>query len=142
MIGNVILLGLTIIAILYGANAYFFSVLQKNGALLNLPPDHVYFQLIHEQKALMNTIFIATAIGVNLLIYGWGVVVSNRIAGPIYRLCKHINEVVNGETDRDLSFREKDYFPEVAEEFNKIMVVIRNESKTLDSNSRKKAKSV
>lgn len=43
---------------------------------------------------------------------------SNRIAGPIYQLKKHLNEYQNGKEYSDIQFREKDFFQELAQSVN------------------------
>jgi hypothetical protein len=45
--------------------------------------------------------------------------VSHRIAGPMYKLTKYLAELREGKEVGELYFREGDYFPEVADEINK-----------------------
>jgi nitrogen fixation/metabolism regulation signal transduction histidine kinase len=75
----------------------------------------------------MGRIFLGTSLGVMLLTTVWGLLISHRIAGPIYRMCLHLDLVANGKTEKDVSFRKKDFFPELAEAFNRHMRVVRGE---------------
>ncbi len=50
-----------------------------------------------------------------------GLVVSNRIVGPIYRLVRHMEDFqVTGKFE-EIHFRKDDHFKEIAISFNKIM---------------------
>lgn len=46
---------------------------------------------------------------------------SNRLAGPIYRLKRHMNELTEGKKVQPLRFRRNDYFVEVSETYNKLI---------------------
>lgn len=43
---------------------------------------------------------------------------SHKIAGPLYKLQKHLKLVRDGENPGDLSFRKGDYFQEIATDIN------------------------
>lgn len=51
----------------------------------------------------------------------YGLYFSNRIAGPIYHMRKCIGRIMSGEKGVRLSFRENDYFPELATEMNQLI---------------------
>ncbi len=44
--------------------------------------------------------------------------ISHRIAGPLYKLQKHFSELGKGNFDQELHFRKKDYFTELANDYN------------------------
>lgn len=46
---------------------------------------------------------------------------SHKIAGPLYKLRKAIAEARAGNLDLRIQFRQKDYFQELAPEFNTLM---------------------
>ena len=46
---------------------------------------------------------------------------SNRIAGPMHRLVNQFNAMKNSGSVKDIEFREKDYFKEVASSFNEFI---------------------
>jgi len=52
------------------------------------------------------------------IIYGFWL--SNRIAGPLFRLKRHLDEVAEGKTDPEIQFRKNDYCSELAESFNAV----------------------
>jgi hypothetical protein len=107
-----------IIAIFYCANVYFFWKFNNSGVQLGLPPDHVYFQFLAEQKFKMNLVFGVTSTIAFAALGVWGLFLSHRVAGPVYRLCKHARDLVSGKDVGEVSFRKKDYFPELADAFN------------------------
>ncbi|MCI5161277.1 MAG: hypothetical protein D3917_04475 [Candidatus Electrothrix sp. AX5] len=53
------------------------------------------------------------------IVYGFWL--SNRIAGPLFRLKKHLDEVAEGKVDCKIQFRQHDYGSEVAESFNVVV---------------------
>jgi methyl-accepting chemotaxis protein len=46
---------------------------------------------------------------------------SHRICGPLYKLRKHFERVKAGDLKGQLSFRGKDYFKDLAEDFNQMV---------------------
>lgn len=132
MIGNSMILGAIIVGVLYLANVYLFYRLQETGKNIGLPPEHVYFMFINQQKILMNWIFFVTASVVGVVVFVWSLVNSNRIAGPIYRLCKHLRELTEKNTVDDVNFRKDDYFPELADSINLFFRQQRNKDRPSD----------
>lgn len=47
--------------------------------------------------------------------------ISNRVAGPLYRLHRAMEELAKGNTNCHVHFREKDYLEETAEVFNRLV---------------------
>jgi len=116
------------IGIFYGANVYFFNEFRQMGMALGLPGDHVFFQFLTEQRTRMNVIF---GVG-SLCAFGAlslsGLFLSHRVAGPLYRLNKHMKDVAAGRTLRDVKFRKKDFFPELADSYNDQLKLVRGGS--------------
>lgn len=53
------------------------------------------------------------------------VVLSHRIAGPLYRLQKHLREVAAGKPPNDVNFRKGDLYQDLAEASNELMARLR-----------------
>jgi methyl-accepting chemotaxis protein len=120
-------LGVSVVTIgfFYLADAYFFWKFSQLGKGLGLPPNHVFFQFLDEQKSSKNLYYAVTA-AVSIAVLGvWGLLLSHRVAGPLYRLKKHLQAVAEGKTVSDVRFREGDFFPEVADAYNEQMVKYR-----------------
>ena len=110
------------IAFFYAADAYFFWKFHQLGQGLGLPSNHVFFQFLDEQHSTKNTYYgIAAAVSLVFLTI-WGLLLSHRVAGPLYRLRKHLHSVAQGETFSDVRFRKGDYFVEVADAYNVQMI--------------------
>ena len=65
----------------------------------------------------MDNVFINTSIFALFLILIGGLMISHKVAGPLYRLTQHLNN-----HDRSnivpVKFRTGDYFPEIEKAFN------------------------
>lgn len=46
---------------------------------------------------------------------------SNKFAGPIFRLRHSMHQLAQGETLRSIRFREKDFWHEMADDFNQLL---------------------
>ncbi|MEW6056164.1 MAG: hypothetical protein AB1540_06080 [Bdellovibrionota bacterium] len=117
-IGYMVAMALLMIAIFYAANIYFFWEFVKKGKDLGLPPDHVFFQFLAEQRGTMNMIFLVTAIFAFTFLVAYGIYLSHRVAGPLYRLQKFLQDMASSNSVQECQFREKDYFHEVADAVN------------------------
>lgn len=65
-------------------------------------------------------IFLFTICGLLTLAFGFsfGLYLSNRIAGPIFRLNKQLDLMIEGKDYSELKFRPKDYLQETADKIN------------------------
>ncbi|XCN75369.1 MAG: hypothetical protein Q3M24_11765 [Candidatus Electrothrix aestuarii] len=66
--------------------------------------------------------YIITALQIaffGFIIYGFWL--SNRIAGPLFRLKRHLDEVAEGKADPEIQFRKNDYCADLAESFNAVV---------------------
>jgi HAMP domain-containing protein len=125
VLGFMTLVAVGVMIIFYGADYFFFWRLTGEGQKIGLPPDHVFFQFIHEQQHMMNLIFVVTALISTAVIALCGLVLSHRVAGPLFRMRRHLDDVASGKTSSDMHFRDKDYFGEVADAFNRMMAKYR-----------------
>jgi hypothetical protein len=108
-----------VIGIFYAANYYHFWSLAAQGLALGLPPTHVFFKFLSEQQRTMDLIFIVTSLLTLVTIVGFGLFLSHRVAGPLYRLKQYLAEPsADTQTLEPLKFRDGDYFPDVAEAIN------------------------
>jgi methyl-accepting chemotaxis protein len=51
---------------------------------------------------------------------------SHKVAGPLYKLGKFFQEAKAGNLSERIAFRKRDYFPELATQYNEMMDSIRN----------------
>lgn len=118
---GMLMLSFVIVAIVYGANYYFFYLFAQKGSALGLAPNHVFFGFLASQKTTMNGIFVITAFIVVVLVVIRGIVFSHRIAGPLYRLNQDLIEMSRTGRLRRIKFRNGDYFLELPESFNAVV---------------------
>jgi hypothetical protein len=114
------LLAVILILVFYAGNAFFFYQMQQDALAAGLPSNHVIFRYIARQNDFMNFIFLVASVLAFLIIFIGGLWISNRVAGPFYRLTLYLK---NTEVDqlKPLKFRKNDYFLEVEEAFNKFV---------------------
>jgi hypothetical protein len=114
--------GATMILItVYLLITYGFQRFIELGNSLGMPPEeNVYFQFIKMQQESFNQIILAIALIVGLVLIIGGLIVSHKIAGPIYRMQKEFFRMRELPPDElfEIKFRKGDFFPELAESFN------------------------
>jgi len=103
----------------YLANSYFFWKFGKLGMDLHLAADHAFFQFLKNQQILMSGIFLVNSLVVFTLLITLGLVFSHRIAGPLYKLQKHLLETSKSGRYSKVFFRKSDFFYELADAYNR-----------------------
>jgi hypothetical protein len=106
------------VLIFYAANLYHFWDFKKRGLEAGLPPDHIFFRFLQQQQTSMEIVFIVTAIIAAIFIIAYGVFLSHRVAGPLYRMNRYLEKNKGKINPGELRFRKGDYFSELAENFN------------------------
>ncbi len=116
---------------MYHLNAFAFKHFNEIGELAGLPKDHVYFEFIHMQEATVFRTFVLISLMVAVVLGVGGLFISHRIAGPIYRMRKDLEKMtaLNDNELRTIHFRKGDYFPELAETFNRLVESRRKNAK-------------
>lgn len=120
-IASLLLISIVSMSIIYLANDYFFHSYMQKGQALNLPPDHPFFLMIHEQKRFMTKVFIGVALSIGSIACLWGLFYSHKIAGPLYRLQRYFTEAAtqNTQLNNKIYFRDDDFFQEVPDSINR-----------------------
>lgn len=81
----------------------------------------------------LNTVYLRTLVGTTLLAALLAAILiltySNRVAGPIYHLRKHLELMIEGNYDKELHFREKDEFKYLADAINKLQEKLKTGNK-------------
>lgn len=125
VLGFFVGLAVVTIGVFYWAIRLVFSNLNEQATALNLPPDHAVVVMIGDNLRAMDMIFLTTSILLFLFLVLGGLILSHQIAGPIYRLRKHIQMVNEGKTFGALTFRKKDFFQELLEDYNTLVDKVR-----------------
>ncbi len=121
-----IILAVINILVFYGCVYYFFDMFISKGAELGLPKNHALFLFMKEQLGQMTSVFIFTSLITVFIILVAGVIISHRIAGPMYRLNKDLKEMAKNQELKSLKFRKKDFFQEIPEAFNQVVESFKN----------------
>ena len=116
-----IILAVVNILVFYGCVYHFFDVFVSKGTEIGLPKNHVFFMFMEDQVAQMTSIFIFTSLITVFILLVAGVLISHRIAGPMYRLNMDLKEMAKNKELKSLKFRNKDFFQEIPESFNQVV---------------------
>jgi len=106
------------IFIFYSSINIYFQKVIEDGYAMGYAADHPYFSTIADQKILMNYMFTTCSVFIFIFYIIWGIFISHRIAGPLYRLTKFFKESKDGAFEVKLSFRPGDFFLEIPEAIN------------------------
>lgn len=72
---------------------------------------------------------VVTSVAFAILCFGWGIYYSHRLAGPIFRIRKVINEYHNGNPNLRIQLRPKDDFHELAKDVNELLDLAEKQKK-------------
>ena len=121
VVGYFIALAMFNVAIFYASIHYFFWNLKNTALKVGLPPKHVFYLFVDEQSTIMGLIFLAVAVFTIAFLFITGLYISHRIAGPLYRLKKHLDTCSSNKKLDEVHFRKGDFFPEVQNSFNQLV---------------------
>ena len=120
-LGFSLLMSLLSIAVFYLATLYLFWNFEQTGYSVGIPEGHIFYRFIADQRSLMNMILLIAAPVIILITCYIGIKLSHRVAGPIYRMTRHLEHLNQEKEIKEVKFRESDYFLELQEEFNKFI---------------------
>ncbi len=112
---------LCILGLFYSMNWYFFYQLKQTGIKAGIPIESEYFTFISNSSHQFNIFFLSTSLLAILIIYYFGLLLSHRIAGPLFKINKSIDEMIKTKKIVKISLRKNDYFPEHAHKLNELL---------------------
>ena len=123
---------MTIVGIFIGISLvinliYFFSMnisfeeFFTLGKQLGLPQESQFFRFINHQKDKFTNIFLVTSVLSSVVLVIFGILLSHKIAGPVYRMTEDLKEMIKSKTTKEIHFRKGDFFIELTETFNKFL---------------------
>jgi methyl-accepting chemotaxis protein len=118
-------LALISVALILTLSAYSQAHLQNYMFSLNLPPDHPFSVLLTQREADYARMSLLIGIIQFALFNGTAIFLAHRIAGPLYRLERHLQEVGAGKEPKDVKFRKGDLYQPLAEACNKVLARLR-----------------
>jgi len=108
--------------VIYLTLEYIFFRLKNHGISLGIDPEHTYFKLIAVERIFSLKVFFIISVPLSVTLSFWTLVYSHKIAGPLYKLDKYLeNFKENYLSQNKLSFRKNDFFQELPVKINKIL---------------------
>lgn len=101
------------------------SAISANFALNN-PEIASYYT---EKRDLLILLLIGLHLGFSILTFFMCIFFSHRIAGPLYKMQKHLRAIREGLNPGNLFFRKGDYFQDVADDLNATIDVLEDSYK-------------
>lgn len=102
---------------------FFFTKMSAFGQAYQLPHTHIFYKVLATQKREIITALplLTSFFGASLFI--WGLYISHRIAGPMFKFEKYMREAtnINDLKTKPLYFRKKDFFHNIPEVFNDLI---------------------
>ena len=113
------------VGIFYALNVHFFNRFKILGLEAHIPQNHIYFQFLNEQQDYYGKAVLVVFFLISIVLIASVTLLSHRIAGPLYRLTKHMQETSSYNDLKDVHFRKNDFFPEIANNFNQMLYRIK-----------------
>lgn len=121
IINSIVYFFLLIISAFYAVNWYFFYQLKEKGIAAGIPINNDYFIFIANSSRQLNIFFLITALVSLVVIYYFGLILSHRIAGPLFKIDKTIDEMIKTNKKFKINLRKDDYFQDHALKLNEFV---------------------
>jgi len=107
---------------LYISNLLYFNGLTTQGQEIGLDPTHPYYELIKEQRQLLDRTYLTVAAVMFFLIMWSGLLMSHHIAGPLYKISRILKQVTEDASDPSrVHLRKRDFFEDLAVDVNSMI---------------------
>lgn len=103
---------------LYSTTFLFFWNFQKKAMDVGIPAGHVFYKFLGHQKHDLDLLFIGLAVFNLILLLTVGFIISHRIAGPLFKMKKHLEQM--NDTEEEFILRDKDFFQDLPPVINKV----------------------
>ncbi len=121
-----VLLSLTV---LYLSNSYYFDGLVAQGEEIGLDPSHPYYELIKEQRTQLMETYLAVSAVVFALLVSSALLLSHRIAGPLYHITRVMNLIIARDAEgARVHLRKGDFFSELEGVVNELITHLEGEA--------------
>jgi hypothetical protein len=119
---------LVLISVFFITQTVFFNTYKKLGQQMGLPADHMFFGFVDQQRHKMILFLLVASALVMILGAVYSLVVSHRVAGPIVRAIRYLNDygdqpqsASQDAQNSGLKFRDHDFFKELADSINRFV---------------------
>lgn len=107
-----------VLGIVYFFKIYIMWQIKDAAYQTGIPHNHEFISMLDERSFVIDVTFSLVAIYVLGLITAWGLWLSHRVAGPVYRIRNEIKKIVEGEPLNRISIRDHDYFHDLKDSIN------------------------
>ena len=76
------------------------------------------YSFISSQHVSLNLLLLTMALVGTILMFGFGIWLSNKVAGPIYRMTMDLNKLDPNKEQKNIHFRDGDFFFELKDALN------------------------
>ncbi len=121
IINYVALLFIFVIAVFYILNIVFYYLLKQKGVDAGLLASSEYFLFLNKVAKLITISFVFVSFISLIVIYYFGLRLSHRIAGPIYKIDMKLDEMIETNTFQEIKLRNDDYFQDTAKKINDLL---------------------
>ncbi len=123
---GLILIAIILPTILFSACLYYaiFSLMAEQLGL----PESIAYNITPVLNKINFTILVGFPVITTALLF-WGLLISHRIAGPMYRLEQDLDKIAKGDLSLRIRLRRKDEVGSIAEVINKVLDKIEAKSK-------------
>ncbi len=123
---GLILIAIILPTILFSACLYYaiFSLMAEQLGL----PESIAYNITPVLNKINFTILVGFPVITTALLF-WGLLISHRIAGPMYRLEQDLDKIAKGDLSLRIRLRRKDELGSIAEGINKVLDKIEAKSK-------------
>lgn len=115
---KIIILAMILPSFLFGACLYyliFYLMAEQLGI-----PESIAYNLFPVFRKINLILLLGLPI-ISILILFWGLLISHRIAGPVYRIEKELQRIADGDFSIRIRLRKKDELVSLAEGINKLL---------------------
>ena len=107
-----------------GSLIFPFTIWDLFDKFINSQPENAY--KFEEARNSLLVLLLLVELGIIGIVFVLSIFLTHKVAGPLYKLGNYLYEVRNGGANYPLTFRDDDYFHEVAEEVNLTLEYLRN----------------
>ncbi len=109
---------IAVIVAVFLASEYFFWYFTEQGRAAGLMEGDIFFSFLDRQRLAMTQVLFVLSSFFFISLSMLGLLFSHRIAGPLYRLERHMRAVARGDIASPIRFRSKDFFKELSKAYN------------------------
>lgn len=118
----VVALGVVLNLLFFTAIYIYFSELNSQAIDLGVSSGNSFFNFIYEEQFHLISMVAVTSLISMVIACVLAIYLSNRIAGPVYRIKKELSRISNSTSgELKISIREDDYFQDLVKDLNQVL---------------------